>query len=57
MDLRDPPIDFVELAHSLGVKAARVTAPQDIGAALLEAIASGAPRLVEFVVDDGFGER
>ena len=55
MEFHDPQIDFTSLARSLGVEAARVTRPQDVDAALREAVASGAPRLLEFMIADGFG--
>jgi benzoylformate decarboxylase len=55
MDLRDPDIDFVSLATSLGVAARRVTDPQDIAAALREGFASGKPNLIDIRVADGFG--
>jgi len=54
MDMRDPPIDFVALAQSLGVQAVRVTDPKDIDGAMREATASGKPRLIDFAVKDGF---
>ncbi|OGA44963.1 MAG: hypothetical protein A3G24_27480 [Betaproteobacteria bacterium RIFCSPLOWO2_12_FULL_62_13] len=56
MDLHHPEIDFTGLAQSLGVKASRVTDPRDIGPALRQAIGSEGPRLLEFVVADGFGD-
>jgi benzoylformate decarboxylase len=55
MDLRDPEIDFSALARSMGVQAQRVTDPAGIEPALREALASGAPRLLEVMVADGFG--
>ena len=55
MDLRDPEIDFVSLAESMGLAARRVTDPQDVSAALREAMASGKPSLVDIRVADGFG--
>jgi benzoylformate decarboxylase len=55
MDLRDPEIDFTGLAQSMGVAARRITDPQDFSPALREAMASGAPRLIEVMVADGFG--
>jgi benzoylformate decarboxylase len=55
MDLRDPAIDFVSLARSMGVGARRVIDPQDVAPALREAMRAGAPRLVEVMVADGFG--
>ena len=55
MDIREPDIDFVALASSLGVTARRVTDPQDIAPALREAFASGRPNLIDMRVADGFG--
>jgi len=55
MDFHQPPIDFCALAQSMGVTAVRVTRPGDVDAALREAVASGAPRLVEVMIADGFG--
>jgi benzoylformate decarboxylase len=55
MDLRDPEIDFVQLARSFGLAARGVTDPQDIAPALREAFASGRPNLVDIRVADGFG--
>lgn len=54
MDLTDPPIDFVALAGSLGVKARRITEAGEVSAAIREATASGTPYLLDVVVDDGF---
>jgi len=55
MDLRDPTIDFLALAQSLGVPATRITSPAEIGPALRESIAAGGPRLLDVTVADGFG--
>ena len=55
MDIRQPDIDFVHLAESLGLAARRVADPQDIAPALREAFASGKPNLVDMRVADGFG--
>lgn len=55
MDIRDPEIDFVALAQSMGLQATRVSDPQDLGDALRVAMASGRPNLLEVAVDDGFG--
>jgi benzoylformate decarboxylase len=55
MDIRDPAIDFCALASSMGVAARRITEPQEFAPALREAAASGAPRLLEVMVADGFG--
>ena len=55
MDLKDPAIDFVGVAHGLGLAAVRVTDPQDLLAVLRQAIGSGLPNLIEVIVEDGFG--
>ena len=55
MDLREPELDFVALANSMGIEARRVTEPQDIAPALREAFASGKPQLIDVRVADGFG--
>jgi benzoylformate decarboxylase len=53
MELRDPAIDFKALAEAMGVKASTISDPREIDSALREAITSGAPRLLEFIVDRG----
>jgi benzoylformate decarboxylase len=55
MDLRDPEIDFVRLAESLGVPAQRITDADDIVPALRAGMASGGPNLLDVSVADGFG--
>jgi benzoylformate decarboxylase len=55
MDLRNPTIDMVGLAQSLGVKAKRITDPNDVVPALRVAMASGGPSLLDVTVSDGFG--
>ena len=40
---------------SMGVPARRVEAPGDVAPAMREALAAGGPRLVEVMVQDGFG--
>ena len=55
MDLREPELDFVALASSMGIEARRVTEPPDIAPALREAFASGKPQLIDVRVADGFG--
>lgn len=54
MDMSDPPIDFVDLARSMGMASKRVEKPSELAAVLREAIASGKPNLVEVVVSNGF---
>ena len=55
MDLRDPEIDFVSLAQSMGVPARRITDAADIVPALRAGMASGGPSLLDVSVADGFG--
>jgi len=55
MDLRDPEIDFVALAQSMGLAARRVSDPQEISSALREGLASNKPNLLDIRVADGFG--
>lgn len=51
LDLTDPDVDYVSVARGFGVEGRRVSAPEEIGPAVEEAFASGAPRLLELVVD------
>ena len=55
MDFRDPPLDFVGLANSMGMKAVSVTDPDDLHTAVKEAMVSGGPSLIDAHVADGFG--
>lgn len=55
MDIREPDIDFVALAQSLGVPAKRIENPAEIGPAVRAAVASGKPSLLDVNVIDGFG--
>jgi benzoylformate decarboxylase len=47
LDLIEPEIDFVALAGALGVSACRVEHPDELTSSLTEALAGGAPRLIE----------
>ena len=51
LDLTDPDIDYVSVARGFGVEGRRVSEPGEVAEAVTEAFASGAPRLLEFVVD------
>ena len=55
MEFKDPPIDFVGLARSMGVTAMRITDPDDVGPAIVESTRRDGPTLLDIVVDDGFG--
>ncbi len=54
MDMQDPPIDFCQLAESMGMQARRITEAQDITPALQQALASGRPQLIEIMMSNGF---
>ena len=51
MDLVDPPLGFVEMAAGMGVAGTRVTEPDALAQAVQDALASGAPHLIEAVVE------
>ena len=55
MDFREPPLDFVGLARSMGMPATRIDDPADLGPAVRESMASGGPSLLDVAVADGFG--
>ena len=54
MDFHDPPIDFVALAQSMGVKAQRITELDAFVPALRTALAHAGPDLLDVAVHDGF---
>ncbi len=51
MDLTDPELGFVEMAAGMGVAGTRVTEPEELSAAVREALAAGAPRLIDVVIE------
>ncbi len=51
MDFADPPIDFVALAQSLGMRAERITEPDAIKPAIAASVASGKPMLLDVQVE------
>ena len=55
MEFKDPAIDFVGLARSMGVTAMQITDPDELGPAIAESTRSDGPTLLDVVVDDGFG--
>jgi benzoylformate decarboxylase len=55
MDIREPEIDFVALAQSLGVPARRIAEADEVVPALRESIRAGGPALLDVRVADGFG--
>ena len=55
MDIRDPQLDFIALAQSMGVPARRITKPDEVAPALRQALAAGGTSLIDLTVADGFG--
>ncbi len=51
LDLQAPELGFVEMAAGMGVKGARVTEPEELVAAVEEAVASGEARVIEVGVE------
>jgi benzoylformate decarboxylase len=50
MDLGDPVLGFVEMARGMGVQGKLVSTPQELHAAVEEAVAAGGPYLLDVVV-------
>jgi len=53
MDLREPAVDMVSLAQSMGVGAQRVTEPDELCDVLKQSLASDAPRLIDVTIQAG----
>ena len=53
MDLTDPPLRYDRIAESLGVHGRRVERPDELRPALEEALALGAPALVDVAIQGG----
>jgi benzoylformate decarboxylase len=51
MDFVDPPVEFAELARSLGLEASRITQASDLRPALQNAFSRPGAKLIEVVVD------
>ncbi|HXP32004.1 MAG TPA: thiamine pyrophosphate-binding protein [Stellaceae bacterium] len=54
MELTNPPIDFLSLARSLGVRAERAATLQEVAALLRRGIAENMPLLIEVETDSSF---
>jgi benzoylformate decarboxylase len=50
MDIVDPPVDYLALAHSMGVDATLVEKAHDVGDAVRSALESGRPHLLELPI-------
>ncbi|MEE9612408.1 MAG: thiamine pyrophosphate-binding protein [Desulfatiglandales bacterium] len=53
MDLTDPPLDFVEIAHGMGIDGKLITKPDDIKEALREALSIDRPYILEVRTEGG----
>ena len=53
MDLVDPAIDFVALAHALGIRAERTATAAGAAELVTKALASGAPTLIDVEIERG----
>jgi benzoylformate decarboxylase len=51
MDLTNPPLDFVDIARGMGLAGKRVAHPNDIQPAVTEALALGAPYVLEVMTE------
>ena len=51
MDLNEPPLDFIEIAHGMGMAGKRVSQPNDIQAAVQEALSTNGPYLLEVMTE------
>jgi benzoylformate decarboxylase len=54
MDIRNPDLDFAALAAAFGLRAERVSNPDDLGPALDRATHSGGPALVDVQLDGSY---
>jgi thiamine pyrophosphate-dependent acetolactate synthase large subunit-like protein len=53
LDLTSPTLDFVEIAHGMGVAGKRITHPEEIQAAVTEALSLNEPYVLEVVTEGG----
>jgi len=51
LDLTHPVLDFVEIAHGMGVAGKRITRPEEIQPAVTEALSLGTPYVLEVVTE------
>ena len=51
MDLTDPELGFVDMAAGMGVAGVRVTEPEELSAAVRDALAASAPRLIDVAIE------
>ncbi len=57
MDITNPEIDFVALAQSLGVRAQRITEPDELSDLVRQSLAADEPRLFDVQISRGKQER
>ena len=51
LDLTEPALDFVSIARGMGLEAARIEEPEDVGPAIKRAFESNQPWLLDVVID------
>lgn len=51
MDLTQPALDFIEIAHGMGIAGRRIADPDDIQPAVQEALSADAPFILEVITD------
>ena len=51
LDLTEPALDFVSIARGMGLEAARIEEPEDVGPAIKHAFESNQPWLLDVVID------
>ena len=51
LDLREPKLGFVEIAAGMGIAGQSVSEPEELIAAIGDALASGAPRLIDVEIE------
>jgi benzoylformate decarboxylase len=55
LDLTDPDVDFVDLAHGFGVPARRVFGPEELGPAIDNAFSQMGPYLLDVPIESDCG--
>jgi len=54
MDFKDPPINFIKLAESMGIKATRIDEPKNLPVKIKEILKNKGPHLIDIILDNGY---
>ena len=54
MDFKEPPIDFIGLAESMGIKATRIIEPNNLSKAINKIIKNKGPHLIDIILENGY---